>query len=73
LSVAIEALTAFIRSFVSPIITTANGGILLNPVLAYLGGCVKFNAEFLFKILMSILWWLSFKLYDPELYPLYLR
>uniref|UniRef100_A0A453S7T8 Clathrin/coatomer adaptor adaptin-like N-terminal domain-containing protein n=1 Tax=Aegilops tauschii subsp. strangulata TaxID=200361 RepID=A0A453S7T8_AEGTS len=36
LSVAIEALTAFIRSFVSPIIATANGGILLNPVLAYL-------------------------------------
>lgn len=41
LSVAIEALTAFIRSFVYPIITTADGGILLNPVLAYLGGCVK--------------------------------
>ncbi|XP_047080825.1 protein SWEETIE isoform X2 [Lolium rigidum] len=41
LSVAIEALTAFIRSFVSPIITTANGGILLNPVLAYLGGALS--------------------------------
>ncbi|KAL6603995.1 hypothetical protein ACP70R_044356 [Stipagrostis hirtigluma subsp. patula] len=36
LSVAMEALTAFIRSFVYPIITTADGGILLNPVLAYL-------------------------------------
>ncbi|KAF7096581.1 hypothetical protein CFC21_098502 [Triticum aestivum] len=41
LSVAIEALTAFIRSFVSPIIATANGGILLNPVLAYLGGALS--------------------------------
>jgi len=40
LSVAIEALTAFIRSFVYPIVTTADGGIFLNPVLAYLGGCV---------------------------------
>ncbi|KAK3132983.1 hypothetical protein QOZ80_6AG0530430 [Eleusine coracana subsp. coracana] len=41
LSVAIEALTAFIRSFVYPIITTADGGILLNPVLAYLGGALS--------------------------------
>ncbi|TVU08978.1 hypothetical protein EJB05_42408 [Eragrostis curvula] len=41
LSVAIEALTAFIRSFVHPIITTADGGILLNPVLAYLGGALS--------------------------------
>ncbi|KAL6876470.1 hypothetical protein ACP4OV_013042 [Aristida adscensionis] len=36
LSVAMEALTAFIRSFVFPVITTTDGGILLNPVLAYL-------------------------------------
>ncbi|CAN6221242.1 unnamed protein product [Urochloa humidicola] len=41
LSIAIEALTAFIRSFVCPIITTADGGILLNPVLAYLGGALS--------------------------------
>ncbi|XP_039805913.1 protein SWEETIE-like isoform X1 [Panicum virgatum] len=41
LSVAIEALIAFIRSFVYPIITTADGGILLNPVLAYLGGALS--------------------------------
>ncbi|XP_062228917.1 protein SWEETIE-like isoform X3 [Phragmites australis] len=41
LSVAIEALTAFIRSFVYPIITTADGGIFLNPVLAYLGGALS--------------------------------
>ncbi|KAF8667911.1 hypothetical protein HU200_052539 [Digitaria exilis] len=41
LSVAIEALTAFIRSFVYPIIRTADGGILLNPVLAYLGGALS--------------------------------
>ncbi|GJN34322.1 hypothetical protein PR202_gb22972 [Eleusine coracana subsp. coracana] len=41
LSVAIEALTAFIRSFVYPIITTVDGGILLNPVLAYLGGALS--------------------------------
>ncbi|XP_021304666.1 HEAT repeat-containing protein 5B isoform X2 [Sorghum bicolor] len=41
LSVAIEALTAFIRSFVYPIVTTADGGILLNPVLAYLGGALS--------------------------------
>ncbi|XP_062179055.1 protein SWEETIE-like isoform X2 [Phragmites australis] len=41
LSVAVEALTAFIRSFVYPIITTADGGILLNPVLAYLGGALS--------------------------------
>ncbi|OEL32096.1 hypothetical protein BAE44_0006885 [Dichanthelium oligosanthes] len=41
LSVAIEALTAFIRSFVYPIMTTADSGILLNPVLAYLGGALS--------------------------------
>ncbi|KAJ1259294.1 hypothetical protein BS78_10G142900 [Paspalum vaginatum] len=41
LSVAIEALTAFIRSFVYPIIATADSGILLNPVLAYLGGALS--------------------------------
>ncbi|CAM0910461.1 unnamed protein product [Alopecurus aequalis] len=41
LSVAIEALTAFIRSFISPLIATANGGILLNPVLAYLAGALS--------------------------------
>ncbi|TKV98793.1 hypothetical protein SEVIR_9G583700v4 [Setaria viridis] len=41
LSVAIEALTAFIRSFVYPTITTVDGGILLNPVLAYLGGALS--------------------------------
>jgi hypothetical protein len=57
LSVAIEALTAFIRSFVYPIIATADGGILLNPVLAYLGGCVK--NIFLFAILICILWCLN--------------
>ncbi|XP_039843667.1 protein SWEETIE-like isoform X8 [Panicum virgatum] len=41
LSVAIEALTAFIRSFVYPIVTTVDGGIFLNPVLAYLGGALS--------------------------------
>ncbi|KAL5651647.1 hypothetical protein ACJX0J_037105, partial [Zea mays] len=41
LSVAVEALTAFIRSFVYPSITTTDCGILLNPVLAYLGGALS--------------------------------
>ncbi|XP_072983205.1 protein SWEETIE isoform X2 [Typha latifolia] len=40
LSVAIEALTAFIRSFISPTVADSNGGILLHPVLAYLSGAL---------------------------------
>ncbi|KAG6470885.1 hypothetical protein ZIOFF_071965 [Zingiber officinale] len=40
LSAAIESLTAFIRSFVSPEVATQNG-VLLQPVLAYLSGLVN--------------------------------
>ncbi|XP_052159221.1 protein SWEETIE isoform X1 [Oryza glaberrima] len=54
LSVAIEALTAFIRSFVSPIMTNANGGILLNPVLAYLGGALSLISSLSSKKLPNV-------------------
>lgn len=37
LSAAVEALTAFIRSFVCPTVAAING-VLLQPVLAYLSG-----------------------------------
>ncbi|XP_020585694.1 LOW QUALITY PROTEIN: HEAT repeat-containing protein 5B [Phalaenopsis equestris] len=40
LSAAIEALDAFIKSFVSPTTTSFSDGILLQPVLAYLGGAL---------------------------------
>ncbi|KQK18234.1 hypothetical protein BRADI_1g39436v3 [Brachypodium distachyon] len=54
LSVAIEALTAFIRSFVSPTIATTNGGILLNPVLAYLGGALSLISSLSTKQLPNV-------------------
>ncbi|KAG8094444.1 hypothetical protein GUJ93_ZPchr0012g20299, partial [Zizania palustris] len=54
LSVAIEALTAFIGSFVSPIMTFANGGILLNPVLAYLGGALSLVSSLSSKKLPNV-------------------
>ncbi|CAA6670474.1 unnamed protein product [Spirodela intermedia] len=42
LSAALEALTAFIKNFVSPKINTSDGGILLQPVLVYLGGALSY-------------------------------
>ncbi|KAG0503476.1 hypothetical protein HPP92_003548 [Vanilla planifolia] len=42
LSAAIDALNAFIRSFVSPTKSNGNTGILLQPVLAYLSGALSY-------------------------------
>ncbi|XP_078176772.1 HEAT repeat-containing protein isoform X2 [Carex rostrata] len=41
LSVSMEALTVFIKSFISSKAPSANGGILLQPVLAYLSGALS--------------------------------
>ncbi|KAJ3692210.1 hypothetical protein LUZ60_012560 [Juncus effusus] len=41
LSVAIEALTAFIKTFIFPKTSSSNSGILLQPVLAYLSGALN--------------------------------
>ncbi|KAJ4781926.1 HEAT repeat-containing protein [Rhynchospora pubera] len=41
LSVSMEALTVFIKSFISPKATSTYGGILLQPVLAYLSGALS--------------------------------
>lgn len=41
-SAAVEALTAFIRSFVSPTSAANNGGVLLQPMLVYLSGALSY-------------------------------
>ncbi|KAK8940232.1 hypothetical protein KSP40_PGU016098 [Platanthera guangdongensis] len=46
LSAAIEALVAFIRSFVSPTAATGTNGIFLQPVLAYLRGALSHLSTF---------------------------
>ncbi|KAG6469148.1 hypothetical protein ZIOFF_073846 [Zingiber officinale] len=53
LSAAIEALTAFIRSFVSPEVATQNG-VLLQPVLAYLSGALFYISFFSTKQLPNM-------------------
>ncbi|XP_042445912.1 protein SWEETIE isoform X2 [Zingiber officinale] len=53
LSAAIESLTAFIRSFVSPEVATQNG-VLLQPVLAYLSGALFYISFFSTKQLPNM-------------------
>ncbi|OAY83386.1 HEAT repeat-containing protein 5A [Ananas comosus] len=54
LSVALEALTAFIRSFISSTVPSVNGGILLHPVLAYLSGALSIRSSLSSKQLPNI-------------------
>ncbi|KMZ69414.1 HEAT repeat-containing protein [Zostera marina] len=54
LSVAVEALTVFIRSFVSPSMTAVDGGVLLQPVLVYLSGALSYISSLSAKQLENI-------------------
>ncbi|KAL5981902.1 hypothetical protein ACLOJK_015969 [Asimina triloba] len=53
-SAAVEALTAFIRSFVSSSVTTINKGILLQPVLVYLSGALSYVTSLAAKQLQNL-------------------
>ncbi|XP_009403181.3 protein SWEETIE isoform X2 [Musa acuminata AAA Group] len=53
LSAAVEALTAFIRSFVCPTVAAING-VLLQPVLAYLSGALFYISFFSSKQLPNM-------------------
>ncbi|XP_058082071.1 protein SWEETIE [Magnolia sinica] len=53
-SAAIEALTAFIRSFVSSTVTIINTGILLQPVLVYLSGALSYISSLADKQLQNL-------------------
>ncbi|KAH7658270.1 Armadillo-like helical-containing protein [Dioscorea alata] len=55
LSAAMEALTAFIRSFVHTTAVGTNGGILLQPVLAYLSGALSYISILSSKQMQSMI------------------
>ncbi|KAJ0962918.1 hypothetical protein J5N97_028040 [Dioscorea zingiberensis] len=55
LSAAMEALTAFIRSFVQTTPVATNGGVLLQPVLAYLSGALSYISIFSSEQMQSMI------------------
>ncbi|XP_077230289.1 HEAT repeat-containing protein isoform X2 [Tasmannia lanceolata] len=53
-SAAVEALTAFIKCFISPNVVSTTGGILLQPVLVYLSGALSYISTLASKQLQNL-------------------